>query len=514
VWSIFWSTRIKNVHAETTYGSFTLYPVQDTLVDKENPTLQLWSASDPLQLGNSTTYGHEHIGYFKFNASEYRSLGNISIYLASLHFHLDSLDMGSVGNFMWIYNTNNETWSDSTITWNNRPALDVYEFGDSIVSTMPKWYNFFVPDSSNTTQGLGALQDRYDNNSTMTYCLAFNEFASLQSFASVESSSYKPYLTVSYSQTPATTEPTLARPSISAPTLYTLTYFVTEDSVVQSFNATANKNGETSSQIQLLTGVGQTASIYLKFNFSIPDRINGSPNTDNFTMEGVNFVANYIHFKTYCSFASSDPMYNGFNVLEGLPRVNEGWNASTITWNNRPSTRGYLTEYLWIATTGYKTFDLSQEEDYIRYSIQNESTYSIVHEVDSRSSRQVFSNWIMTEYASLSSSIEMEVVTEPQAIGTPSVLTWTSAPSFLAVSWSVTPFIAGHLLSAMIYLVTVVPISWILKKGGRGDFIKWTIIIANFVFLTMFMWFGWLNIGLYVILLILTILMLGGVLKK
>jgi len=517
LWSVFWNLR--SVHAEVENGSFIIYAQEDTLVDKELPNQQSWDTNTQLQLGNSTaTYGpHEHIGYYKFNMSEKNGeLGalDFSTFRAYVLIWFANLDMGSLGDTYQLYDLNNESWSASSITWNNRPALDYPEgMAHSLGSTTPT-YKVFVLPWGNWTYGTIAVWDAYNNNVTRSFALGFLLHDSLTEWETAEGS-HPPELWIEYTRQITTDEYTSTRPALTNPSRYTLTYFADEDAVVKSFDASTNFGTENDSQIQYASASGVTTSLYLKFNLSYPDLIDGVDNTENYTLSEVNFIAESIFFKQYCTFAPEGFSWESYNHLEGLFRDNEtSWNQTAITWNNRPQSRGSLTLKLYIEGQGWTTYDLSLEEDYIRYSVGNNFTYSVIHSVDPSYTRQGFSNWRMTEYNAQCPYIEMVVLTEPHALSLPSVLTWTTADDYLAVSWSISPFIAGHLLSSMIYLVTVVPISFILAKVKKSEFIKWTIIIANFSFLTMFVWFGWLNVGVYVILLILTVLMLGGILKR
>ena len=500
-------------HSDITSGSFTVTPQEDTEVMSDAPNSHLWSSNANLQLGNRSSPANDQRGYFKFNMTS-AYVGAINITTALLRFYMSNLDFGSLGDVINIWNTNNESWSATTITYNNAPALDIIEVYDVLSTSTPQYYSLWIPSSSNTTQGLGALQNAYDNNETRTFCLGFYLFNSAMEWSTMESS-FKPTLTITYTQT-LFNESTLPRPSLSNPTNYDAIFYAKEDAVVEVQAPSSNFGSENISQIQDLSGVGYRAYIFLKFNFSIPDIINGEPNENAFTLSGVNWIANSLIFKQYCQYVSEDPTYQGWNIIEGIPRANETlWTQSTITWNNQPLLRGYISDPLSMTTIGFKSFDLSTEESYIRYSIANGYTYTIVNMEDDQISRNAFSNWIMTEWGTLTPYIEIALSTEPQAFSLPHApLGFSNAHEYLAVQWSITPFIAGNLLSAMVYTVTVVPISFILRKAGKGDFIKWTIIIANFVFLTMFTWFGWLNAGLYIILLILTILFLGGVLKS
>lgn len=497
--------------SEITYGSFTINPIEDTCIKSNAPNTQTWSSLADLQLLNTTS--GDSIGYYKFNmTTEY--VGAINVTSALLRWHMSHLDFGSVGTVINVWNTNNESWFDHNITYNNAPPLNIIEVYDTLSTGTPQYYSFWIPSSDNTTQGLGAIQNAYNNNQTRTFCLGFYLYDTGMEWSSTDSTTNKPTLTIAYTQT-SSSEDTMDRPSLTQPTTYDLIFYAKEDAVVNLQNPSTNYGSENISQIQEMSGVGHRAYVYLKFNFTLPDRINGDANTENYSMTGVNWIGQSLIFKQYCQFAPTDPSFDGWNSLDGIPRANEtSWNQTGITWNNRPSLRGLISEAQFIYSIGWKAYDISTEENYIRFSIANGYTYSIVHKVDDRISRQTYNNWIMSEYNALVPYIEIVLASEPSVFVTTTALTWTTAPTYLARSWSLTPFIAGNLLSAMIYTVTVVPISFILKKGGKGDFIKWTIIVANFVFLTLFTVVGWLNPAFYVILLIFTILLLGGVLKR
>jgi hypothetical protein len=509
-WSIFWAIRA-NTSTTTISGSFTLYP-EDTLIDKELPNTQVWENVSSFQLGNSTTYGHEHRGYFKFNLSaEYR--GVINITLAQVMLYFSNLDMGSVGNEIRLYDTNNESWFDHNITWNNAPPLQYIELYDSLHSDLSEWYSFFISDSGNASYGVGGLQNNYDLNSSRTFVLAFPDFPALMEWSSNESTSYRPFLVVYYDQT-FTSEDTTPRPTINHPTAYDLKFFAIDDAIAESWNITENRGSENESQVEAIVSSGYVSTLYLKFNLSYPDRINDLSNTANFSLRNMNWIADTLIFKAYCSFAPESPNFRGYYSTEGLLRSSENsWNETSLTWSNKPSTRGYTSLAVWMDSTGYKTWDLSAEEDYIRFTNQNGTTYTIVLEVDQRQSRNSFANFITSEGSLSVPYVEMSITTEPFAFAQSEALNFYNAKDYLAYSWSLSPFIAGHLLCAMIYCVTVIPIGWIGRKGKK-DFVLVLMMVVSVVELSAFVLFTWLNAGIFIILLIVLVLFCAGALTN
>lgn len=510
VWTIFFSLR-QTFGTQIVNGSFTLYP-EDTEVMENAPNSQSWYTNAQLQLANWTAL--EKRGYFKFNLSEaYR--GALNVTGVQLMFHFAHFDFGTVGNEIDIYDTNNESWFDHNITWNNAPPLQYLEVYDSLHSSMAMWYTFFLSEGEgNTTFSMGGVQNAYNTNSTRTYVMAFPLMYSFMEWDTNESATYRPYMVVYYSQNLATEQET-PRPNILQPTAYSLLFFADQDALVKSWSITENAGSENVSSVEGLVSSGYISILYLKFNLTRPDRVNNSPNSDNFTLTNVNFIATRIVFSIYCGYLPQDVMFRGYFITEGIPRENEtSWNETSLTWSNKPSTRGYTSFQTYIDKEGYVSFDISLEENFIRYSIQNETTYSLVFETDQRASGNVYASFYTHEAELDIPYIGMDITTEPSALTVTVPLSWTNADEYLAVSWKLTPFIAGHFLSAMIYCVTVLPIGWIARKSHeKAKFVAMLLLVLSVIELTAFVLFTWLNGGIYVILLIILILFFGGVLK-
>ena len=504
-WTVFWTIRGR---AETVSGSFTVYPQEDTEIMENLPNTQVWENLTEVQTSNWT--GYDRRFYMKFNfTDEYR--GTLAITGGMLRIHYNDSLVGYVGNEIDIYDTNNESWFDHNITWNNAPPLDDLEVYDSLHSSQASWYTFFLSEDLAVT----GLQNAYDTNTTRTFVLAHPLMYAFMMWNTVESTSSKPYLVVYYEQT-LTGESTLGRPAIERPTPHTLKFFPIADSVVQSWNVTANTGTENDTQVEALVSAGYIAIEYLKFNFSIPDRIDNNLNSQNFTLTNVNWYANRLVFKPYVSFLPTDISYRGFWVTQGILRTFEtSWFENNITWSNAPTTRGYTCFQTWIGSEGYQTFDIQADEDFIRYTVANDTTYTIVFGVDQRASRSAYANFHTRESDFSLPYVEMEIVTEPSALEVTIGLTWTTADEYLANTWNLSPFIAGHLLCAIVMSVTIVPIGWIARSAHEKKKEILTLLLFSLIIeLTAFLIFTWLNIGIYVILLIILILFAGGVLKS
>jgi hypothetical protein len=510
-------------HADIINGQITVYPCNDTLTSQTANSSQLWYNDLKLQLGYGAGATSQRIGWFKFNmTSSY--VGAINITSATVYFYVQSVDFAPSSSYWYLKSIapTNETWIDKTITWNNQPSR--YNFteapGVTFSNTPNTWYQFSLTNTFpiNSTEGITALQTAYNHNRTKTYVLYTNTQPQYQWITSKEGGANKAKLVITYTQTIASQ--TVGAPYIANPETHSLEFFAKEDSQVNSIFPNMNYNGMNISQDQWSNSSGARSDIYLKFNMTWPDLVDGAANA-NFSLATIQWHATLIVFHQYCDFAPYlSPSWLGYDVLKGIPRTEENWSASLITWNNRPATlRTNELGNQYISSAGWKEFDISTDENLIRANVLNRTTYTLVNLINQRLTSQAYYNWRMIEYAKpMVPWILMTVETGTIPVSVPQVLTLFNAPSFLARSWSMPGdlygqqgyFIAGILISSMLYMVTVLPIAWIMRKSSQRNIM---LTIASIGALVMFTFLTWLDWRILTIIILVTLVTQGGKIK-
>jgi len=518
-----WPENLRSVHADTTTGSFTIYPCNDTKVDKVIPNTQSWTNDSIIELAWDSSPVEEMRGWFKFNLST-SYIGPLNITTATFYLYMITLVYGDAGT--WVLRSidpSNETyWTDSNITWNNAPTRYNWQEADIFDSSGAGTWLAISLYAGNSTQGLGALQDAYDNNRTKSYQVQDYTTPSYANFTTIDSTSNKPHIVIEYNQTVGS-EATTSRPSLTNPSrTYTLDFYTFQDALVNSVSGNTAYPNDSIDQVNLNSGSGIKSMIFSQFNLTFPTNAYWQENgiakglyvygNDSWNMASHEWIALSIVFVGYCDFT-----FGGYNDLLGLNRTNENWTDATLTYNNMPPTRSSsLSPPVQISRTGFTRFDISTQEDYLRYSIQNTFNYTLINEINSTYSSGIgYNNWRMLEYGFGFSYIEMNIQFGTGATTGPStILGWFNVPYIFALNLGlgdpsgVGAFIAGMILTFCIYIVLVIPIAYIMRSK------KLSIILLTLAVLTPLMILGWLNIGIYALIIILTLLQMGGVFKR
>lgn len=505
------------VHATTSYGTVTLYPCNDTMTTSVSPNSQTWYNYVDVSIGNVS--GMQYEVWLKFNLSSITSLGNISIYLATFYWYCNGKNAGNAINqpinLTSIDPTNESSWADSNITWNNAPTMNNYNEFDGLWLT--SGYNAWYSEQLSLAEGMPALQDAYNNNRTKSYVLFLTTNDLLLSFITSKSGDYKPYIFIRYSQT-STGEPTEVRGSLSRPEEHTFTFLSTMDVEINSLAANTNYANESIAPTEYSrTSPSVTINLLFKFNLSIPTYIDNKLNIA-FDFRFNNFWSLSITFRAYCDYVGSA----GFNILQGIYRANESWNPNIVTWNTGPTSRGTISYNSIVDNPGYISLTFSStEENYIRYSIDNNYSYTVVLGVDEDACSFAWMNWRMLEYNSTKPTLTMDADVEafPNLPLTP-VLTWFNAPYNLGLSWGLavdsanqTCWLAGEILTLAMFMVTVVPITWATQRGKRerNDILFLVLTVASLGIATFL---TWNDVKVFMLILILLILWKGGILKR
>lgn len=508
------------------YGSFTIYACNDTKTISAYPDWQSGYNQNPLQVGNDSTVPNESDGWFKFNVSD-NYIGAINITSATVSFYCTQIDYGTAAGYN-IYSIDplNETWTDTTITWNNQPTLYGYAecLNFAYVNTAPQWYIWNLKTNTSGT-GTVALQDCYDNNQTKSYALKTQPIDTyfMSEWKSREDSTYKPKLTVYYSISGGGegSEPTTPAPSLNAASFHTLIFYPTMDVLVNSASPTTNYEGDLVDQIYSNNGTGNLDYCLFKFNFSYPDLVDYENNNGSFLLKDYGFNVTLLQFHHYSTFTLRG--YEPFDTIKGIYRANETmWNSSTVTWDTRPPYErpAFNNNSVLIDQTGDFSFNILEDADYVRYSLQNNYTTTYIHKVNQAWTYNGFADWRMTEWRLVAGNGYALSFSPPCVImqgyigdyqvsaAVPSYFTWVTLPIYFANAIMVTPTIAGLLASCLFYCVFMIPVAWLAKKN------VWVLMMLNMALLLIFTVLTWMSPVIFIVMFLMSILFMGVKLKR
>jgi hypothetical protein len=443
-------------------------------------------------------------GWVHFNLSAYY-VGAITIKSARLYIYGSSIALNrysySVKYDAYGIAPSNETWVANTITWLNQPSLlSLRDHTNDVVLSSPPQYLEFDLVTTNASLGTQALQTAYDGNLTKSYCI-INVYDGIEiAFNSMEATSNKPKLVIDYDLVEGG-ESTMSAPTVLNGVVYDLVYYPYEDTRVTTESPTTPIGYVTHGKVQYIASTSERSDILSHFNVSRPSLVNGVSNNGTLSLKNTDFAIYQLSFSMYC-YVVVDPY--GFNNLQGVFRSNETWSHSTVTWNTKPIYRsGFLSTNNYVDKTGMITWNILSEGDYIRYSIMNNYNYTVVNTLDSNFYVNSYNEWLMQGDPSavtvtVKPYISMRILASNLTAPSTSVLAVTNWHVALAYELGLTPygevgnFTAGALLSSFFFMAITVPLCFIAKN----KLFRFILILAP---MTIFMWFGWLHIGLYLI---------------
>ena len=300
--SFFFCFSYVTVSAQT---SITLTPLADALVRNGSYANTNYGKDTSLVVKTSTGSGYSRSSYLKFSLS---SADNISS--AKLRIYGRNTDnTGSVN--ISSFGVNNDSWTESGITWNNAPAASTVVLSSVGVNDQGAYYEFDVTDYTKTQfSGDKVVSFVIKDAATQNKNVAFNSKENLQN---------QPELIVTPSQ-----NQTLAPLA---------------DALVRNGSyANTNYGKDTSLVVKSSTGSGYSRSSYLKFSLSSADNISSAKlriygrNTDNTGSVNV----------------------SSFGV------DSDSWTESGITWNNAPAASTAVLSSVGVNDQGaYYEFDVT-----------------------------------------------------------------------------------------------------------------------------------------------------------
>ena len=513
---------IQKAKADTT-GNITLIVANNSQILSDSPNTPLGANYPTFSVSYESGTGADHREFLKFDISALNlALNNatINITSASIHLYCYSITNDPYGSINGLnirsIDPLNESWIDTTLTWNNAPTRNSYYECDSytVISAVNSWYSWSLT-SGNSSQGLGALEQSYYHNTTRTFVLQQAIGTTwIDYFYARNSSISRPYLYIEYNivQNP---EPVEGAPALTSPVTYDMLFY---DILDVGVNPSSSSPNTSTNQIMHSIFEDSDNYMYLKFNLSFPNLVEGQINNGSLLLKNRPFDIQEISFRVYCDYVPPEGSgWLGQTTVSGIPRINETW-GSSMTWANKPTWRynGELhSSYTSVYNVWY-VFDLISEEDYIRYSVNNDTTYSLVLHVDATKSPQAYSNWRSRDYnySYFTPCIYMKLTMGNYTFPMEGV-TLFNMKKWLALSWWGNlgfEFSAGILLTVVFFMITVVPIGYILRKKSSAN--KWAYLILISASLGLCTMFTWLPIGLFLVIMIMMLLSGSGVLKR
>ncbi|MGE5549673.1 MAG: DNRLRE domain-containing protein [Bacteroidota bacterium] len=339
-----------------TPGEITAFnPEADAYVMSENPTLNYGTANVLIVKGPGGTLQRE--AYIRFNLS---GLGATSVASATLKLYATNLPNGGTPSVK-VMSVNADTWSESSLTWNNKPAYNGTALDTVTVNAINTWYNLDVTAWVNSNLGAGdaqislALIGLNTENLSIQFSSsdATGNIPVLEVKSSGGTSTPTPVPTPTPTVTPTVTpSPTPTSTPTPTPTVTPTptpsptptpgeisTFNPAADAYVMSENPTTNYG---TANVEIVKGPGGTLQreAYVRFDLS-------------------SLGASSVVSATLKLYAVSLP--NGGTPGVRVMSVNsDAWTETGITWNNKPAynTPALATQTI-TAINAWYTFDIT-----------------------------------------------------------------------------------------------------------------------------------------------------------
>jgi hypothetical protein len=130
------------VHAQA--GEVTLKPTDDTYVDRSNPNLN-YGADSILEIQNYQSVPDQNYQcdiWLKFNLSSVPDGAVIDTATLQLHTYIVEQKFSVAA-----YSSSNDSWTESTLTYSNRPTYNMTPMDSVLVVISSQWYNWSTVDA-------------------------------------------------------------------------------------------------------------------------------------------------------------------------------------------------------------------------------------------------------------------------------------------------------------------------------------------------------------------------------
>jgi endoglucanase len=128
-----------------------LTPIADAYVESDLQANTNFGSVNPLLLKTGALVAFNREAYFKFDISSVSQIGSVKLRLFAA---LSSLGNGPIVTS--VYSAADTSWSESTITWNNKPPRSASALGNiSVTTTTYAWYEIDVTSQVRAEKSLG-----------------------------------------------------------------------------------------------------------------------------------------------------------------------------------------------------------------------------------------------------------------------------------------------------------------------------------------------------------------------
>ena len=318
-----YKTRISNPDAGAyEYMTYAVNPSADAHVRDGSYANTNFGLATSLVVKNEPVTGYSRESYLKFDLS---SLGINGCSSAKLKIYCTYADANTP---VQVYTVSDDSWSETGITWNNRPSTDTSSSASQTISNTYTWYTFDIT---------ACVNSELSGDKTVGICLKDMTAAGKGiDFNSKEALSNKVVLEV----VPCPTNATTVNPSIDA--------YVRDGSYSDT-----NFGSATSLVVKNEPVAGYRREAYLKFDLSSLGMVRCSS----------------AKLKIYCTYADTSTPVQAYTVSD------DSWSETGITWNNRPATGTIALSTQSVSNTGtWYTFDITS---FVSAELEGDKTVAI-----------------------------------------------------------------------------------------------------------------------------------------
>lgn len=316
-------TRISNPDAGAfEYMTFAVNTSADAHVRDGSFANTNFGTASSMVVKNEQVDGYRRESYMKFDLS---SLGITKCVSARLRIYCTYVDANTP---VQAYTVSDDSWTESGITWNNRPSTGTSSIASQTVSSVNNWYTFDITAYANT---------ELSGDKIVGVCLKDTTAAAKGiDFNSKEASSNMVVLEI----VPCASDAVILNTSADS--------YVRDGSYAGTNYGTA-----TSLVVKNESVAGYRREAYLKFSLS---------------SLGISRCSS-AKLKIYCTYTDTNTPVQAYTVLD------DSWTELGITWNNRPSTGTIALSTQTSGSTGtWYIFDITS---FVDSELRGDDTVSI-----------------------------------------------------------------------------------------------------------------------------------------
>lgn len=272
-----------------------MIPVEDSYVRGGSYAEINYGTSTVMVVKNAPDASYTRESYLKFDLSK---VTGTNIASAKLYIYGKADDSNGTNTDIKAYGVDNDTWSETGITWNNRPLPSSLQSTVNVDNTANAWRAFDVTPY---------VQEQYSGDKTVSLCLKEDVAAGLSCtlYSKESGASVRPYLKIEYYKE--------ARLDVSADTY-----------VRGGTYAGTNYGTQTNLYVKNVPDLSYTREAYLKFG------LNSINSVGNINISSAKL---YIYGKVDDT--------NGTNVdVKAYGVDTDSWTETGLTWSDKPTLAG------------------------------------------------------------------------------------------------------------------------------------------------------------------------------